>query len=103
MPGEAWDGIAGVLSLAGGGRDGSGGLLQLAFGGQLGHGPGSIWLGQDKEGCSLPPCQISSLGSVRNNLGHIFGGVLSKRNLRHLKRRDRVTLQAFKESPSGLA
>lgn len=69
MPGEAWDGIAGVLSLGGGGRDGSGGLLQLAFEGQLGHGPGSIWLGQDKEGCSLPPLPDQQLGKCEKQPG----------------------------------
>lgn len=48
-------------------------------------------------------CLISSLASVRNSLDHIFGGVLGKGNPKLLKRRDGVTLQVFKESPSGLA
>lgn len=40
---------------------------------------------------------------MRNNLDHVSGGALGEGDLRHLKRRDRVTLRVFKESPSGLA
>lgn len=86
MPGEVWGGTAGVPSLGGVAQmDLEELLLQSAFGGQP-------WTGAGQGRLFSHLCHISSSGSVRNNLDHVSGGALGEGDLRHLKRRDRVTL-----------
>lgn len=102
MPGEAWGGIAGVLSLAGVAEMDLQGCCNWHLGAAWAW-PGQPWAGAGQRRVFSPLCQISSLASVRNNLDPTFGGVLGEGNRRHLKGRDRVTLQVLKESPPGWA
>lgn len=48
-------------------------------------------------------CGLGGCGKQVGLCRHFFGGVPTKENLRHLKRRDGATLQVFKGNPSGLA